>query len=68
MQILRCKRGEKYEPKYDYFTDSVNTMHGGHRVATVLLYLTDVAEGGETVFPLAKVFLLSSRSYYSVRW
>ncbi|KAM0864260.1 hypothetical protein ACQ4PT_044055 [Festuca glaucescens] len=54
MQVLRFKRGEKYEPKYDYFTDSVNTMRGGHRVATVLLYLTDVAEGGETVFPLAK--------------
>jgi len=54
MQVLRYKRGEKYEPHYDYFTDSVNTIRGGHRVATVLLYLTDVAEGGETVFPLAK--------------
>lgn len=54
MQVLRYKLGEKYEPHYDYFTDSVNTTRGGNRVATVLLYLTDVAEGGETVFPLAK--------------
>ncbi|XBJ11169.1 probable prolyl 4-hydroxylase 4 isoform X2 [Aegilops tauschii subsp. strangulata] len=54
MQVLRYKRGEKYEPHHDFFTDSVNTIRGGHRVATVLLYLTDVAEGGETVFPLAK--------------
>ncbi|CAM0954923.1 unnamed protein product [Alopecurus aequalis] len=54
MQVMRFKRGEKYEPHYDYFTDSVNTIRGGNRIATVLLYLTDVAEGGETVFPLAK--------------
>jgi prolyl 4-hydroxylase len=53
--------GEKYEPHYDYFTDSVNTIRGGHRVATVRLYLTDFV-GGETVFPLAKVFFLSSLS------
>ena len=62
MQVMRYKRGEKYEPRYDYFTDSVNTIRGGNRVATVLLYLTDVAVGGETVFPLAKVFFLSSQS------
>lgn len=56
MQVLRYKRGEKDEPQFDFFTDTVNTVRGGHRVATVLLYLTDVAEGGETVFPLAKDF------------
>lgn len=55
MQVLRYKHGEKYEPHYDYFTDNVNTVRGGHRYATVLLYLTDVA-GGETVFPLAEEF------------
>ncbi|KAL5662411.1 hypothetical protein ACJX0J_029536, partial [Zea mays] len=54
IQVLRYKHGEKYEPHYDYFTDNVNTVRGGHRYATVLLYLTDVPEGGETVFPLAE--------------
>ena len=29
----------------------VNTANGGQRVGTVLMYLTDVEEGGETVFP-----------------
>ncbi|KAG8039340.1 hypothetical protein GUJ93_ZPchr0039g14220 [Zizania palustris] len=56
IQVLRYKHGEKYEKHYDYFTDNVNTIHGGHRIATVLMYLTDVAEGGETVFPLAEEF------------
>jgi prolyl 4-hydroxylase len=58
IQVLRYKHGEKYEPHYDYFTDNVNTVRGGHRYATVLLYLTDVEEGGETVFPLAEVIFL----------
>ena len=29
----------------------MNTANGGQRVGTVLMYLTDVEEGGETVFP-----------------
>lgn len=33
----------------DYFHDHVNTANGGNRVATVLTYLDDVGEGGETV-------------------
>ena len=51
MQILRYRRGQLYEPHYDYFTDKKNLRWYGQRVATVLMYLSDVKAGGETVFP-----------------
>ncbi|KAL5073836.1 hypothetical protein RYX36_012820 [Vicia faba] len=54
LQVLHYGVGEKYEPHYDYFLDEFNTKNGGQRVATVLMYLSDVEEGGETVFPAAK--------------
>ncbi|KAL6610406.1 hypothetical protein ACP70R_040375 [Stipagrostis hirtigluma subsp. patula] len=56
IQVLRYKNGERYQQHYDYFSNNVNTLRGGQRIATVLMYLTDVAEGGETVFPLAEEF------------
>lgn len=54
LQVLHYEEGQKYEPHYDYFQDEFNTRNGGQRIATVLMYLTDVEEGGETVFPAAK--------------
>ena len=53
MQVLHYVNGQKYEPHHDYFHDTVNPQksNGGQRVATMLMYLTTVAEGGETVFP-----------------
>ncbi|XP_059632621.1 probable prolyl 4-hydroxylase 4 isoform X1 [Cornus florida] len=54
MQVLRYEHGQKYEPHYDYFADKVNIARGGHRYATVLMYLSDVGKGGETVFPSAE--------------
>ncbi|OIT03288.1 putative prolyl 4-hydroxylase 4 [Nicotiana attenuata] len=54
IQVLRYEEGQKYEPHYDYFSDKVNIVRGGHRLATVLMYLSDVEKGGETVFPEAE--------------
>ncbi|GMJ09331.1 hypothetical protein like AT3G28480 [Hibiscus trionum] len=53
IQILHYEHGQKYEPHFDYFQDKANQEQGGHRVATVLMYLSDVESGGETVFPNA---------------
>nr|CAD1840354.1 unnamed protein product [Ananas comosus var. bracteatus] len=54
IQVLRYGIGQKYEPHFDYFNDQVNQVRGGHRAATVLMYLSDVEKGGETVFPNAE--------------
>jgi len=54
VQVLHYEVGQKYEPHFDYFLDEFNTKNGGQRMATVLMYLSDVEEGGETVFPSAK--------------
>lgn len=55
MQILHYENGQKYEPHFDYFHDKSNQELGGHRVATVLMYLSSVEKGGETVFPNSEV-------------
>ncbi|AET03705.1 putative procollagen-proline dioxygenase [Medicago truncatula] len=52
--VLRYEVGQKYDPHLDYFADDYNTVNGGQRIATMLMYLSDVEEGGETVFPAAK--------------
>ncbi|OIW11060.1 hypothetical protein TanjilG_22867 [Lupinus angustifolius] len=54
LQVLHYEVGQKYDSHYDYFLDEFNSKNGGQRIATVLMYLTDVEEGGETVFPAAK--------------
>lgn len=55
LQVLHYQHAQKYEPHHDYFHDPVNARPevGGNRVATVLMYLSTVEEGGETVFPAA---------------
>lgn len=62
LQVLHYEVGQKYEPHFDYFMDEFNTKNGGQRIATVLMYLSDVEEGGETVFPSAK------GNYSAVPW
>lgn len=62
LQILHYEVGQKYDAHFDYFLDEFNTKNGGQRIATLLMYLSDVEEGGETVFPAAK------GSFNSVRW
>lgn len=41
LQILNYHDGQKYEPHFDYFHDTLNARpeNGGQRVATLLMYL-----------------------------
>jgi prolyl 4-hydroxylase len=49
IQVLRYEKSQEYRAHYDYFFHKQGEAN--NRIATVLLYLSDVEEGGETVFP-----------------
>lgn len=52
LQVLNYEIGEEYKPHFDFFPPNmVDAKKGGQRVGTFLIYLNDVPEGGETVFP-----------------
>ncbi|XP_023539759.1 prolyl 4-hydroxylase 1-like isoform X1 [Cucurbita pepo subsp. pepo] len=53
IQVLRYEKNQFYKPHHDYFSDTFNLKRGGQRIATMLMYLTDNVEGGETYFPKA---------------
>jgi len=61
LQILRYTPGQKYDAHWDQFDNPVIHKeffaNGGQRVATALFYLSDVEEGGETVFPKSTAWL-----------
>ncbi|KAI8021213.1 Prolyl 4-hydroxylase 5 [Camellia lanceoleosa] len=49
LQVLHYEVVQKYEPHYDYFLVEFNTKNGGQQIATLLMYLSDVDEWGETI-------------------
>ncbi|MET0210878.1 MAG: 2OG-Fe(II) oxygenase, partial [Burkholderiaceae bacterium] len=56
LQVLRYAPGAQYRPHYDYFdpgepgTPTI-LRRGGQRVATLVMYLQEPAQGGATTFP-----------------
>ncbi|KAG5231936.1 prolyl hydroxylase [Salix suchowensis] len=53
IQVLRYGKNQYYKLHHDYFSDTFNLKSGGQRIATMLMYLSDTVEGGETYFPMA---------------
>jgi prolyl 4-hydroxylase len=56
LQMLQYEKGNEYRPHYDWFDASLpgprkHLERGGQRVATIIMYLSDVEEGGGTSFP-----------------
>ncbi|GMY28173.1 probable prolyl 4-hydroxylase 3 [Fagus crenata] len=62
LQVLHYEIGQKHDPHFDYFLDEFNTKNGGQRIASLLMYLSDVEEGGEMVF------LAANQNFSSVPW
>ena len=50
--VLRYRLGQKYDSHYDTFDPESYGPQPSQRIASFLLYLSDVEEGGETHFPL----------------
>ncbi|PWA40801.1 2-oxoglutarate (2OG) and Fe(II)-dependent oxygenase superfamily protein [Artemisia annua] len=49
--VLRYDLGQKYNSHYDAFNPTEYGPQKSQRIASFLLYLSDVEEGGETMFP-----------------
>ena len=55
LKVLRYNPGQLYKPHFDAFSVKKQLPGDSNRAATVILYLTEVEEGGETNFPRAKL-------------
>lgn len=56
LQVQHYQAGNEYRPHYDWFDPELSGSHkhmehGGQRLATFVLYLSDVQAGGGTAFP-----------------
>jgi prolyl 4-hydroxylase len=56
LHVLHYGVGAEYKPHHDYFDPAnpgfaATLQRGGQRVATLIVYLNDVEEAGDTVFP-----------------
>jgi prolyl 4-hydroxylase len=56
LQVLRYHPGGQYPPHFDFLDPATpggeqSIARSGQRISTLIVYLNDVIEGGETVFP-----------------
>jgi prolyl 4-hydroxylase len=66
LQVLHYNPGGRYPPHFDFLTpsndaSSQSLARSGQRVSTLIVYLNDVLEGGETVFPEAGLSVVPRR-------
>ncbi|MGL4819638.1 MAG: 2OG-Fe(II) oxygenase [Bacilli bacterium] len=50
IQVLNYAVGQEYKPHFDYFAKGTKAAENP-RISTLVMYLSDVEEGGETYFP-----------------
>ena len=60
LQVLNYGPGQEYKAHYDFFGQN-SPSAGNNRISTLIIYLNDVEEGGETVFPLLQLAVKPKR-------
>lgn len=53
LQVLHYLPGQEYKAHYDFFSATSNVTN--NRISTLVMYLNDVEQGGETYFPHLKL-------------
>ena len=66
LQVLHYNAGGHYLPHFDFLVPSnpaasQSIARSGQRISTLIVYLNDVVEGGETVFPEAGLSVVPRR-------
>jgi prolyl 4-hydroxylase len=66
LQVLHYDPGGRYLPHFDFLVPSnpaasESIARSGQRISTLIVYLNDVIEGGETVFPEAGLSVVPRR-------
>jgi len=51
LQVLLYTPGQEYKPHHDFFAET-SRASANNRISTLVMYLNDVEEGGETSFPM----------------
>jgi len=54
LQVLHYGPGQEYKAHHDFFAQNSPSARN-NRISTLIIYLNDVEEGGETVFPLLQI-------------
>ncbi|HVL77202.1 MAG TPA: 2OG-Fe(II) oxygenase, partial [Noviherbaspirillum sp.] len=68
LQLLRYEKGNEYRPHFDWFDPALpgparHLERGGQRLATIVMYLSDVEAGGGTTFPEAGLQIQPRRGH-----
>ena len=60
LQVLLYTPGQEYQPHYDFFAEK-SRASANNRISTLVMYLNDVEEGGETTFPMLNFSVVPSK-------
>lgn len=60
LQVLHYAPGQEYKAHHDFFRPNTPSAKN-NRISTLVIYLNDVEEGGETVFPLLQLSVKPKR-------